>query len=189
MPKRNRPTDRWTGDPVEILWGVKRRNGFGAIDDPRAHRGRVQHAYVAGYDDLALCGHRTNRWFTGQGVQLAMPTELNPQCPRCHAAVSEQPSVQARPVPLPVLVLAPVPSALSRAEAPWPQADLRDSVARTASTRPVTERPVSGAVSRRKLRRRRSVAEAFVRTSAGVVGKAVTTFAASSSPKRSKAKT
>jgi hypothetical protein len=71
-----------------VVWGVRRRSGFSEVDDPRAHDGLVQHAYLAGYDVLAVCGYRPLRRRQRRAAPLAAPTALNPECPDCLAATT-----------------------------------------------------------------------------------------------------
>lgn len=72
----------------EILWGVRRRAGYSEIDDPRAYSRREAHAFIFGSDAVALCGFRPRRsWHVGAPTSLAIPTELNPRCPRCILAI------------------------------------------------------------------------------------------------------
>ena len=83
-----------------VMWGVRRREGFSEFDDPLAHRGRVKHAFVFGSETRAVCGYRPVRW--GRSVvPLAAPTEHNPACPDCLAAVTGATSRgPVRPMPI-----------------------------------------------------------------------------------------
>ena len=70
----------------EVLWGVAVRPGFDELDDPYYHRGLTQHAYLAGNDNVALCGVRPplsgprNR----RRPRLSLPSAgVNPMCGTC----------------------------------------------------------------------------------------------------------
>jgi len=94
-------------DVDTLLWGVQRRRGYGVVDDPGAHRGRYQHAFVIGDDTVALCGFKpTSRWRPNFKVPVAMATDYNPRCLRCVAVIpfafstkgTEGPAAVADPV-------------------------------------------------------------------------------------------
>ena len=75
-----------------VLWGVARREGCTDLDDPSAHAGLAQHAFLFGCDDQALCGYRPPRRhceFTDTvRAELAVPSpEYNPLCPKCRSLV------------------------------------------------------------------------------------------------------
>jgi hypothetical protein len=72
----------------EIVWGVRRKLGYSEIDDPSAHRGLIQHAFVAGRYEVALCGTRTYGWRKPKHIRLAVPTEDNPSCRKCSLAIA-----------------------------------------------------------------------------------------------------
>lgn len=72
----------------EIQWGVRRRAGYGQMDDPMAHRGRMQHAFLTGVDSLAICGYKPFRWRQRHAVPLAVPTTQNQHCHRCWSYIS-----------------------------------------------------------------------------------------------------
>ncbi len=75
-----------------ILWGVPRREGYSDTDDPLVHEGLVQHAFLLGEDDQALCGirppHRLSRADKTPRPQLALAGPANPRCPKCEAALA-----------------------------------------------------------------------------------------------------
>ena len=74
----------------DVVWGVRRRRGYGPIDDPRAHAGRTQHAFLVGSDAEALCGYRSQgRLGRRLAVPLALATDYNPYCRRCLSAIPE----------------------------------------------------------------------------------------------------
>jgi len=75
-------------DVDTLLWGVQRRRGYNVVDDPGAHRGRYQHAFVIGDDTVALCGFKPrSRWHPNFKVPVAMATDYNPRCLRCVAVI------------------------------------------------------------------------------------------------------
>lgn len=93
-----------------ILWGVPRREGYSDTDDPLVHEGLVQHAFLMGEDDQALCGLRPARRLSRADrtprAQLALAGPANPRCEKCEAALAagtiSSPSTfvaQARPEP------------------------------------------------------------------------------------------
>jgi hypothetical protein len=71
----------------DVLWGVARREGLSDTDDPIVHANDVQHAFVIGDDENAICGfappRRTSRPGTQSRPQLALPTASNQRCPKC----------------------------------------------------------------------------------------------------------
>jgi hypothetical protein len=74
----------------EVVWGVRRRRGYGPMDDPRAHAGRTQHAFLASDEAKALCGYRSQRRFSRRlAVPLAAATGYNPFCRRCLSAIPD----------------------------------------------------------------------------------------------------
>ena len=74
----------------EVVWGVRRRRGYGPMDDPRAHAGRTQHAFPANDETRALCGYRSQRRFSRRlAVPLAAATGYNPFCRRCLSAIPD----------------------------------------------------------------------------------------------------
>lgn len=116
----------------EVLWGIVRRREHSDIDDPSAHAGRVQHAFLLGDDSKALCGFRPRRIATtaDDGPVLAVPSpRYNPMCPRCSAVVSQPTgrvllprlearmpvaiSVEERAEPEPIAIELPAPIALA----------------------------------------------------------------------------
>lgn len=186
ISQRSRPTERWSGDPADILWGVDRREGCSTIDDPRAHRGRTQHAYVAGFDDQALCGHNPTGWLARQDVPLAMPTELNPQCQKCRVALRESPN--PRPMMLPAIVLAPVPVAAPD-DTPWPAADLRAAFARGTSSDRSSGQPAQAAHRAQQPVQHDGLTDTIFRVGAGAIGKVAATSTGTKPARRSRAKT
>ena len=89
----------WTED--ELIWGVPRRAGHDDLDDPKAHAGLAQHAFVPGNDERALCGFEPAKRASAPSAkprpQLATASpRLNPQCNKCVRLI-----VRARPVPEP----------------------------------------------------------------------------------------
>ena len=85
--KRQQPAPA-SSSPDQIVWGVRRRRGYHEIDDPSAHRGLVQHAFVVGRYNAALCGARTYGWRKPRHVRLAVPTLDNPMCRSCSVAIA-----------------------------------------------------------------------------------------------------
>lgn len=75
-----------------VLWGVPRRDGASDTDDPLAHVGVVQHAFVLGQDDRAVCGFKTPRYPTvadrSSRPRLALAGPDNAKCPRCRAVLA-----------------------------------------------------------------------------------------------------
>ncbi len=71
----------------EVLWGVARREAASDRDDPILHSGLIQHAFVLGNDEQAVCGFRppVSTGFGGRTrvPQLALPGPDNPQCSKC----------------------------------------------------------------------------------------------------------
>ncbi|MGZ5367658.1 MAG: hypothetical protein ACXWDB_08010 [Aeromicrobium sp.] len=71
----------------EVLWGVARREAASDRDDPILHSGLIQHAFVLGNDEQAVCGFRppVSPGFGGRTrvPQLALPGPDNPQCSKC----------------------------------------------------------------------------------------------------------
>jgi hypothetical protein len=82
-------------EPEGVLWGVPRREGSSDTDDPLVHVGVVQHAFVLGQDDRALCGFKTPKYATtGDKTprpRLALAGRDNPRCRKCTAAVALSP--------------------------------------------------------------------------------------------------
>ena len=50
--------------------------------DPGAHRGLTQHAFLVGYDRIALCGYRPVGRRDGSAVPLAAATPVATRCAR-----------------------------------------------------------------------------------------------------------
>jgi hypothetical protein len=75
-----------------ILWGVPRREGYSDTDDPLVHEGLVQHAFLMGEDDQALCGlrpaRRLSRVDRTPRAQLALAGPANPRCEKCEAVLA-----------------------------------------------------------------------------------------------------
>src|SRR5436190_23078196 len=71
----------------QVIWGVARREGASDRDDPLLHSGLMQHAFLFGVDDEAICGFRppARVGFVGTAKmpQLAMPPRESPRCPKC----------------------------------------------------------------------------------------------------------
>ena len=76
------------GSSANLLWGVRRRRGYSEIDDPSAHRGLTQHAFVVGAYDVAMCGVKTYGRRRPKFVRLAVPTAENPTCRECSVAIA-----------------------------------------------------------------------------------------------------
>lgn len=72
---------------VDIEWGIRRRSGYSQMDDPVAHRGLVQHAFLMGVDTRAICGYKPLRWRQRRAAPLAIPTSENPYCPECWSSI------------------------------------------------------------------------------------------------------
>ena len=118
----------------DVHWGVRRRRGFSEFDDPAAHRGLTQHAFLVGYDRIALCGYRPVGRRDRTVVPLAAATPGgNPMCAACARAVrSPEPRARSLHVALPPEPLRPLvnhyrPRGLdvpSLDRAAWPMADL-----------------------------------------------------------------
>lgn len=72
----------------QIIWGVRRKYGYNEIDDPSAHRGLQQHAFVVGDYGRALCGTKAHGWRRPKHIRLALPTEENPACRKCSMAIA-----------------------------------------------------------------------------------------------------
>ncbi len=89
MRIRRRKPDLGEVRPYNVLWGVPRREGHSDTDDPLAHHGLVQHAFVMGNDARALCGFappkRSSRADRTPRPQLALPGQSNPPCRKCVA--------------------------------------------------------------------------------------------------------
>jgi hypothetical protein len=77
----------------DVLWGVARREGLSDTDDPIVHANDVQHAFVIGDDENAICGfappRRTSRPGTRPRPQLALPTASNPRCLKCLGLIED----------------------------------------------------------------------------------------------------
>jgi hypothetical protein len=75
-----------------IMWGVPRREGYSDTDDPLVHEGLVQHAFLMGEDDQALCGIRPPRRLSRADrtprAQLALAGPANPRCEKCEAVLA-----------------------------------------------------------------------------------------------------
>ena len=82
----------------EINWGVRRRPGFSEFDDPSAHIGLTQHAFLYGTDAQALCGYRPHPWTRGRSVRVAAATHSNPPCDSCRAAIAMSSALVVVPV-------------------------------------------------------------------------------------------
>jgi hypothetical protein len=71
----------------EVLWGTARREAASDRDDPIVHAGLVQHAFLLGDDERAICGFRppVASDFGGRArvPQLALPGPDNPRCSSC----------------------------------------------------------------------------------------------------------
>ena len=74
--------------PDQIIWGVRRKYGYSEIDDPSAHRGLEQHAFVVGDYGVALCGAKVYGRRKPSHIRLALPTEENPACRKCSMAIA-----------------------------------------------------------------------------------------------------
>lgn len=98
----------------EISWGVRRRPGFSEFDDPSAHSGLIQHAFLYGTDAQALCGYRPHPWTRGRSVRVAAATHSNPPCASCRAAIAMSSALVVVPI-----VADPVRDVLE-----WPAASL-----------------------------------------------------------------
>jgi hypothetical protein len=76
-----------------VLWGVARREAASDRDDPLLHTGLVQHAFVLGTDEQAVCGFRPpqSAGFGGRTrvPQLALPGVDNPRCSKCVRLIAE----------------------------------------------------------------------------------------------------
>jgi hypothetical protein len=72
----------------EVMWGVRRRAGYGDTDDPSAHAGLIQHAFLIGDATTALCGFKPLRFGRRRAMPLALATDYNPHCRRCLSAVA-----------------------------------------------------------------------------------------------------
>src|SRR3954468_12172081 len=87
--------DRELIPPEGVLWGVPRKEGSSDTDDPLVHVGVIQHAFVLGQDDQAVCGYKTPRYATtGDKTarpRLALAGRDNPRCRKCTAAVALAP--------------------------------------------------------------------------------------------------
>jgi hypothetical protein len=118
-------TVAWT--PLDVLWGVARRNGYFDIEDPSAHAGLTQHAFPFGRDEEAICGYRPPRrrdeWNPTPRPMLALPSDAyNPRCDRCQSRIrppwaggdrdaaprDQRPTAMTRPGHLPGMVAVPV---------------------------------------------------------------------------------
>jgi hypothetical protein len=85
----------------DVLWGVARREASSDRDDPIAHSGLVQHAFVLGADEQAICGFRppVSVGFDGRVrvPQLALPGPDNPQCSKCLQLLARSGPAQVMP--------------------------------------------------------------------------------------------
>jgi hypothetical protein len=76
-----------------VLWGVARREAASDRDDPLLHTGLIQHAFVLGRDEQAVCGFRppVAAGFGGRTrvPQLALPGAHNPRCGKCVRLIAE----------------------------------------------------------------------------------------------------
>src|SRR3954447_2754765 len=81
--------------PEGVLWGVPRREGSSDTDDPLVHAGLVQHAFVLGQDEQALCGYKTPKYATTADKtarpRLALAGRDNPRCRKCTVALALAP--------------------------------------------------------------------------------------------------
>ena len=83
-----------TGQPYpadQVMWGIPIRDGYDELYDPSYHRGLTGHAYLAGHDDVALCGYRPPQrgLRTRRPAKLGIPTALrNPMCGTCARTVA-----------------------------------------------------------------------------------------------------
>jgi hypothetical protein len=77
--------------PEDVLWGVPLREGHSDTDDPIPHAKLVQHAFLLGVDERAVCGfkppRRTSLADASPRPRLALSGTDNPRCPRCAALV------------------------------------------------------------------------------------------------------
>ena len=113
----------------EIRWGIAIRHGHDEIDDTWYHRGIPGHAYLAGNDQVALCGYRPRqrRFLTRRPVKLGLPPDvLHPVCERCARHVV----APRRRVAVPILASTarvPAPTRLGPVEASRPTSELMES--------------------------------------------------------------
>jgi hypothetical protein len=72
---------------AEVEWAAALREGHSDEDDPRAHKGVIQHAYSIGEEAHAICGYTPPLRAMPDGTKrpaLALPTDrYNPRCRRC----------------------------------------------------------------------------------------------------------
>ena len=83
-----------------VLWGVPRHEAASDRDDPLLHAGLIQHAFVLGNDERAICGFRPpvrSGFGGGRSVpQLALPGPDNPRCSKCQRLLATVASTQVR---------------------------------------------------------------------------------------------
>ena len=89
-----------------VLWGVPRRNGWSDLDDPRAHAGIPQHAFLLHDENEAICGYRPprrrNMFSRRVQVELVLPSvDYNPPCLRC-LEIAGEPMAPRHAIPVPV---------------------------------------------------------------------------------------
>jgi len=104
----------------KVMWGVAIRAGFSELDDPWYHRGLTGHAFLAGDDQAALCGHRPRRrgFWSRRPVKLGLPSDhFNPMCRECAQIVARLRQPVAVPV-TPARSTVPVPVWVELAGAP-----------------------------------------------------------------------
>jgi hypothetical protein len=135
---RRRQTDIGDIRPENILWGVPRREGYSDTDDPLVHEGLVQHAFVMGNDERALCGaeapRRLSRADTVPRAQLALPGPANPRCRRCEAVLAEAARIITEATPVPQV--APAPSGEAAPAQPSQGGPVADATPRTSTWMP-----------------------------------------------------
>lgn len=77
---------------ADVLWGVARREDHSDTDDPLAHKGLVQHAFLLGNDDRAICGFQAPKRLTradrSPRAQLALAGTDNPRCTKCTTLIA-----------------------------------------------------------------------------------------------------
>lgn len=130
-----------------VQWGVPRQPWRFDIEDPAAHRGRTQHAFALGRDQVALCGFETPlvRAFIGpKQPLLALAGPDNPRCRSCAAVVVPAPPMVPHVSPyaqerrfdgrtwlddrlgalgLPPVARADLPRTRPPFDPPWPEVD------------------------------------------------------------------
>jgi hypothetical protein len=86
VPAAVRTTDR-TFAGADVAWSIRIRHGFSELDDPAAHHGVRQHAYLLGCDSTPVCGERpalADR-VLGRASRLGPPSPMHN--PRCHVCL------------------------------------------------------------------------------------------------------